>query len=52
MVDEEIIYDENLVEEFKENASENDVQTTFNNDSIDVLVAEGDVENVEFYNEN
>lgn len=48
----EIIYDEELVEQFKENASEEDVQTTFNEDSIDVLVVEGDVENVEVYDEN
>jgi len=48
----EIIYDEELVEQFKENASEEDVQTTFNEDSVDVLVVEGAVENVEVYNED
>lgn len=48
----EIIYDEELVEQFKENASEEDVQTTFNEDSVDVLVVEGAVENVEIYNED
>jgi len=29
-----------------------EVQTTFNTDSLDELVEEGVVENVEFYNEN
>lgn len=48
----EIIYNEELVEQFKENASEEDVQTTFNKDTVDVLVVEGAVENVEIYNED
>lgn len=32
--------------------NEKDIQTTFNTDSIEVLVVEGDVENVESIDEN
>lgn len=43
---------EELVEQFKEMNEEKGIQDTFNEDSLEELVGEGEAENVEVFNEN
>lgn len=43
---------EELVEQFKEMNEEEGIQDTFNEDSLEELVGEGEAENVEVFNED